>query len=408
MNSKIKSNFPIFDNHPDLVYLDNGATTQKPQSVIDAISNYYENSNANVHRGIYDLSEESTEIYEMSRDVVARFINAQSSKEVIFTGGTTDSINFVGYSWVWQNVFEGDTMLTTQMEHHANIIIWQQIAKYRTGVKLEYVSVKSNFELDLVDLEKKLSELKPKLLAITHVSNVLGTINPIKEIVEIKNRVSPDTRIFVDGAQAIAHIPVDVQELGVDFYVFSGHKMYAPMGTGVLWAKQEILEKEMSPFRFGGGMIVNVERDDSEWAELPDKFEGGTPNVAGAVGMVEAIRFILSIGWDKIINHEQELTRYALEKLSQMDNIKVFGPEAVESRIGVISFEIQDIHPHDIASILAENGVAVRAGHHCAHILARECLKTMATTRASLGVYNTKEDVERFDSGIKKVIKLFS
>lgn len=402
-----KNNFPIFTNNANLVYLDSGATTQKPQSVINSISNYYENSNANVHRGIYDLSEESTEIYEMSREVVAKFINAKSTKEIIFTGGTTDSINMVGYSWIWSNIQEGDSILVTQMEHHANIIIWQQIAKYRTGVKFDFVNVNSNFELDLVDLEEKLLKYQPKIFALTHISNVLGTINPIKQIVEIKNRVSPNTRILLDGAQSIGHIPLDVQDLGIDFLAFSGHKMYGPMGIGVLWAKEEILNKEMSPFRFGGGMITDVGRNDSQWAELPEKFEGGTPNVAGAVGLAEAIIFILNHGWDNVVEHEKQLTQYLLSELKNIDSLRVFGPESIEKRAGVVTFEIEGIHPHDIASILAENGVAVRAGHHCAHILAKECLKTMATTRASLGVYNTMQDLDKLISGLSKVTKLF-
>lgn len=403
----IKNQFPLLINNPELAYLDNGATTQKPSSVIERVTKYYSEENANVHRGIYKLSEKSTEEYENARETVKSFINANSTKEIIFTSGTTDSINLVGYSWIWKNVFKGDTLLSTEMEHHSNIIQWQQAAKHKEGVNFELVKVTDNYELDLDDLKTKLEKFKPKLLALTHVSNVLGTINPIEEIVRIKNEVSPDTKILLDAAQSIPHMQVDVQKLGIDFMAFSGHKMYGPTGIGVLWAKEEILDKQMAPFRYGGGMITEVTKDDSKWAELPEKFEGGTPNMAGAVGLAEAIRFIEEIGWENIENHERELTKYTFEELSEIEEVTIFGPTDLSKRHGVFSIGINKIHPHDIAQILDEHNVAVRAGHHCCQILMKEVLRVPATTRISLGVYNTEEDVDRLVVGLKRVIEVF-
>lgn len=403
----LKNDFPIFKKYPELIYLDSAATSQKPSCVINRIVKFYHEENANVHRGIYTLSELATEEYENARKIVAKFINAKSLKEVIFTCGTTDSINLVGYSWIWKNVFENDTILTTEMEHHSNFIPWQQAIKYKSKVALKLIKVTKSYEIDLTDLEMKLTKSKPKLLAITHVSNVLGTINPIKKIVEIKNRVSPNTRILVDGAQSIAHIPVDVYDLGIDFFVFSGHKLYGPTGIGVLWAKQEILEDEMSPFRYGGGMIQNVEVEDSTWADLPEKFEGGTPNIAGAIGLAEAIGYVNSISMNQILKHEQKLTEYALSKLDKISGIQIFGPPKIDNRIGVISLSLDNLHPHDIAQVFDGQGIAVRAGHHCNQILMKQVLKVSATTRISLGIYNTIEDIDKLCTGILKVKKIF-
>lgn len=402
----LKSKFPIFEKYPNLVYLDSAATTQKPKEVIERIVKYYTEENSNVHRGIYKLSEKATEEFENARETVAKFINAKTAKEVIFTSGTTDSINFVSNSWNNPNI-QNEYILTTQMEHHSNFIPWQQRMKTRGENPLVLVNVDKEIKLDLEDLKKKLEKYKPKLLTLTHVSNVTGVINPIKQIVEIKNKISPKTRILIDCAQSIAHIPVDVQELEVDFIVFSGHKMYAATGTGVLWARLEILENELKPFRFGGGMIQDVKIEDSTWAEIPEKFEGGTPNIEGAISIAEAVKFIINIGFDEIIKHEAELCNYALDKLNELSEVTIIGPNTIEERTGVISITVKGVHPHDVAQILDEDDVAVRAGHHCNQILMKYVLKIPATTRISMGVYNEKEDIDRLIEGLKMVIKMF-
>ncbi len=402
----MKSHFPIFDRRKNLVYLDNAATTQKPQEVIDRIVEYYERENSNVHRGIYALSECATDEFERARETVAYFINAKS-KEIVFSGGATDSINMVAYSWIWLNVKKGDTIVSTQMEHHSNFIPWQQACKYKDGVNFEIVKVGDDYRLDLSDLEEKLKEFKPKLLALTHASNLLGTINPVKKIIEIKNKISPNTRVLVDGAQAVGHFPVDVQDLGCDFYAFSGHKMYGPMGIGVLWAKEEMLRNEMSPFRYGGGMIRDVEEKDGIWADIPEKMEGGTPNVVGASGLGEACKFILRIGWDNILEHERDLTAYTIEQLNGLEKVKIMGPNNLEDRLGVISFIIPGIHPHDISEIVDKEKVAIRAGHHCAQMLTKKVLKVPATARISLAMYNDKSDIDKLIVGLKKAMDLF-
>jgi cysteine desulfurase/selenocysteine lyase len=403
-----KADFPIFKTYPDLVYLDSAATTQKPQSVIDRIVKYYSSENANVHRGIYQLSELATKEYENARKEVAKFINADPS-EVIFTAGATDSINLVGYSWIWLNVFEKDTILTTEMEHHSNFIPWQQAAKYKKEVKFEVVKVnKDDNTLDMEDLKTKFELYKPKIFAFCITSNTTGVINNIKEIVSLKNTYSPETLILVDAAQGAAHIKIDVKDLDIDFLAFSGHKMYGPTGIGVLWAHKELLENHMSPFRLGGGMITNVEINDSQWAELPDKFEGGTPNIEGAIGLAEAIKYINQIGFDNIINHEKELSEYTLENLRKVDKLEIIKPYDINKKLGVFSIHLPGVHPHDIAQILDESNICVRAGHHCTQILMKNVLKLPATTRISLGIYNSKEDIDRLVEALEKVKRVFN
>ncbi|MBP9758388.1 SufS family cysteine desulfurase [Candidatus Dojkabacteria bacterium] len=402
----LKSKFPIFETYPNLVYLDSAATTQKPDEVIKRIVKYYNEENSNVHRGIYKLSEKATAEYENARATVAQFINAKSAEEIIFTSGTTDSINFVSHCWNNENGL-GEYIITTQMEHHSNFIPWQQRVKFKSQNPLMLVDVDIELRLNLEDLKVKLEKYIPKLLTLTHVSNVTGVINPIKQIVELKNKISPKTRILIDCAQSIAHIPVDVQDLGVDFIVFSGHKMYAATGTGILWAKSEVLENELQPYRYGGGMIQDVEIEDSTWAEIPGKFEGGTPNIEGAISIAEAVKFIKNIGFEEINKHEAELCNYALTKLSKLSEITIIGPKTIEERTGVISISLDGVHPHDVAQILDEDNIAVRAGHHCNQILMKYVLKIPATTRISFGVYNDKEDIDRLIEGLEKVIKIF-
>ena len=400
-------NFPLLKKNKKLHYLDSAATTHKPKEVVDRIKKFYTHENANVHRGIYDLSEHATQMYEEARKSIANFVHAKSEREIIFTSGTTDSINLVGYSWIWKNVFEGDTLLTSQMEHHSNFIPWQQAAKRKEHVSFEVVKLTDNYQLDLDDLEAKFKAHQPKLFAITHISNTLGTVNPIKEIVAIKERVSPHTRILIDGAQAVSHIPVDVQDLGVDFYAFSGHKMYGPTGIGVLWAREEILTDTMSPYRYGGGMIRSVNISDSTWADLPEKFEGGTPNIAGAIGLNSAVEFIEKIGFSQIQSHEHTLIDYFFKKLDSYEHISLHGLKASKERIGVFSLTIPGVHPHDIAQILSNNNVAVRAGHHCTQILMRDVLNVVATIRVSFGIYTKKNDIDAFFKGIEDVFRLF-
>ncbi|MBD3363363.1 SufS family cysteine desulfurase [Candidatus Dojkabacteria bacterium] len=402
-----KKDFPIFKNNPNLVYLDSGATSQKPQSVIDRLKKYYEYENANVHRGIYELSENATQEYEKTRNIVKEFINANSEKEIIFTGGTTDSINFVAYSWLLRNVTKGDTVLSTQMEHHSNLVPWQQICKMRTDVNFDLIKVRDNFKLDLSDIQNKIKKFKPILFSFTHVSNVLGTINPVKKIIEIVKKHSPDTRILLDSAQGIPHLPVDVQDLGVDFVAFSGHKVYGPTGIGVLWAKEEILVKEMIPFRYGGGMIRVVNSDDSIWAEIPEKYEAGTPNIADAIGLGEALKYVSEVGYKKIIKHENEIKEYAYARLKEIPELTLFGPDILKNRQGVFSFDLEGVHSHDIAQILADEGVAVRAGHHCCQVLMKSVLDVQATTRASIGIYNDEDDIDKLIRALKKVIGIF-
>ena len=437
--NEIKQDFPILKrrvNGKQLVYLDSAATSQKPQQVIDALVDYYQNHNANIHRGVHTLGDESTKLYEQARKTVADFIGAGDPEELIFVRNTTEAINLVAYSWGRDNIKEGDEILLTEMEHHSNIIPWQLVAA-RQKAKLKYVNVDREGEIDLQDFLRKLSP-RTKIVAVTHVNNFLGTINPIKEIAEIirnqkteirKQKTENNKRLrpssfglrplfLVDGAQAVPHMPVNVKDLGCDFYAFSGHKMYGPMGIGCLWGKRGILEA-MPPFLTGGGMINTVSFKETTFTDLPDKFEAGTPDVAGAVGLAAAVKYLKNIGMENVRKHEMELTEYAIDKLckglafaGQRPGliIQIFGPADVEQRGGLIAFTVKvngkEIHAHDVAQILDSQGVAVRSGHHCVMPMHTK-LGLAATARVSFGIYNTKEDIDKLVSALKKVPQIF-
>ncbi|WP_077597276.1 cysteine desulfurase [Oceanobacillus kimchii] len=397
----IKQQFPILNQevngHP-LVYLDSSATSQKPLSVIEAVEAYYKENNSNVHRGVHTLGTRATDQYEGSREKVRSFINADSTKEIIFTRGTTTSINIVASSYARMNVGPGDEIVITQMEHHSNLIPWQQVAK-ATGASLVYLPLQEDGTITIEDAKKTITG-QTKIVAMAHVSNVLGTINPIKEIAAIAHQ--HDAIMVVDGAQGAPHMKVDVKDLDCDFYAFSGHKMCGPTGIGVLYGKQHLLEN-MEPIEFGGEMIDFVNLYDSTWKELPWKFEGGTPIIAGAIGLGAAIDFLEDIGHQEIVDHENELAAYALKQMRTIDGLSIYGPE---QRAGLVTFNLDDVHPHDTATVLDAEGIAVRAGHHCAQPLMK-WLNVSATARASFYLYNSKEDVDRLVEGLLKTKEYF-
>ncbi|MCD9022826.1 cysteine desulfurase [Cohnella silvisoli] len=398
----LKAEFPILhqdiNGHP-LVYLDNAATTQKPRSVIEAVKRYYEWDNANVHRGVHTLGSRATDAYEGAREKVARFLNAPASRQIIFTRGTTTALNIVASGYARQTLREGDEIVITPMEHHSNLIPWQQAAK-ATGATLKYIPLQPDGTITLEDVEATVTE-RTKIVAITYVSNVLGTINPIAKIAEIAHRKG--AIIVVDGAQSTPHLKVDVQALDIDFYALSGHKMCGPTGIGALYGKAQLLER-MEPVEFGGEMIDFVELYDSTWKELPWKFEGGTPMIAGAVGLGAAIDFLEQIGLHNIDQHEKKLTRYAMERLSDIEGLTIYGPR--EERAGLVTFNLGDVHPHDVATVLDTEGIAVRAGHHCCQPLMR-WLQVSATARASFYLYNTEQDVDRLAESLVKTKEFF-
>ncbi len=402
---KIKQDFPIFNqkiNDETLVYLDNAATSQIPKFVEEKVRDFNEKERANVHRGVHALGLRATNQYESSRQKVANFIGANNAKEVIFISGCTDSLNLVAASFGEQNIQAGDEILVSIMEHHSNLLPWQQLAK-RKQAKLNFIEINSDGLLDIENLKSKINS-KTKIVALTHVSNVLGTINPIKELTDLAHEKG--AIVVVDGAQAVGHFPIDVAELNVDFYAFSGHKMFAPTGIGVLYGKKDLLDK-MLPYRLGGEMIANVTREGATWAEVPYKFEAGTPNIAGAIGLGAAIDYLQSLDFDLIQKHEQELTSYALEKLKNISGLTIYGPQKSNGRIGVISFNLKNIHPHDLATALDLNGIEVRAGHHCAQPLMAS-LNTESTVRASLSIYNTKDDIDKLVSSLHEAKEFFS
>jgi cysteine desulfurase/selenocysteine lyase len=398
----LKAEFPILhqdiNGHP-LVYLDNAATTQKPRSVIEAIKRYYEWDNANVHRGVHTLGSRATDAYEGAREKVARFLNAASTREIIFTRGTTTALNIVASGYARQTLREGDEIVITPMEHHSNLIPWQQAAK-ATGATLKYIPLQPDGTITLADVEATVTE-RTKIVSITYVSNVLGTVNPIAKIAEIAHRKG--AIIVVDGAQSTPHLKVDVRALDVDFYAFSGHKMCGPTGIGALYGKEQILER-MEPIEFGGEMIDFVELYDSTWKELPWKFEGGTPMIAGAVGLGAAIDFLEQVGLSNIDQHEKKLTRYAMDRLSSIEGLTIYGPR--EERAGLVTFNLGDVHPHDVATVLDTEGIAVRAGHHCCQPLMR-WLQVSATARASFYLYNNEQDVDRLVEALVKTKEFF-
>jgi len=401
---KLREDFPILKikvRGKRFVYLDSAATTQKPVQVIEAINNYYKNFNSNVHRGVYFISEEATRLYEEARMKVSRFINAESPRTIVFTRNATEAINLVAYSWGRKNIKEGDEIILTEMEHHSNLVPWQILAKEKNA-KLKFIPVKEDGTLQLEKLQELFTP-KSKILAITHVSNVLGTINPIKEIVEFTHKNG--TLVLVDGAQSVPHIPVDVKDLGCDFLAFSGHKMLGPMGIGVLYGKEKILE-EMEPFLGGGEMISQVWLERATWNEIPWKFEAGTPNVEGAIGLGSAIDYLKKIGMENIEKRERELTAYAMERLKEIDGIRIYGPKNPELKSGVISFNLENIHPHDVGTILDQEGIAVRVGSHCAQpLMAKFGVSSMV--RASFYIYNIEEEIDIMISALKKVKEIF-
>ncbi len=399
----IKQDFNILDqlvNDEPLVYLDNAATTQKPTVVLEALRSYYETDNANVHRGVHTLAERATSQYEVSRQLVADFIKAKSSKEVIFTRGTTTSLNWV-VRFAEQVLTAGDEVLVSVMEHHANIIPWQQVCQ-KTGAKLVYAYLKHG-QLDMTDLAQKLTP-KTKFVSLAHVSNVLGCVNPIKEIAELVH--ANGAYLVVDGAQSIPHMPIDVQELDCDFFAFSAHKMYGPTGLGILYGKEELLH-QMEPIEFGGEMIDFVYEQSATWKGLPWKFEAGTPHIAGAIGLAAAVSYLQDIGMTEVQAHEADLVAYILPKLRAIEGLTLYGPEQPENRAGVIAFNLDGLHPHDLATALDYEGVAVRAGHHCAQPLL-SYLNVSATVRASFSLYNTREDCDRLVDAILKAKEFFN
>jgi cysteine desulfurase/selenocysteine lyase len=400
--NKYKEDFPILNttsNGHRLVYLDSAATAQKPNAVIDAVAAYYREANANPHRGNYDLSIRATEIYEQSREVIKNFIGAEKSEEIIFTKNTTESFNLLAYSYGMNYIGEGDEIVISIAEHHSNLVPWQQVAKAK-GAILKYLYLNSDGVIDDAEIESKITE-KTKLVSVTHVSNVLGTISPVDKIVRKAHSVG--ALVALDCAQSIPHFKVDVKELGVDFAAFSGHKMMAPMGVGVLYGRAELLDK-MPPFLTGGDMIEYVYEQSATFAPLPQKFEAGTQNVGGALGIAEAARYIEKIGYSNIAKVESEIVQYAVKRLAELPYLTIYGDQNGGNRCGVISFNIQDAHPHDVASILDAGGIGIRAGHHCAQPLMRY-LDVNATCRASFYFYNTLEDVDILVDNLKTVRK---
>ncbi|MFB8435449.1 cysteine desulfurase [Enterococcus durans] len=401
---KIRQDFPILFqevNDEPLVYLDNAATTQKPKAVLDALKDYYEHENANVHRGVHTLAERATHSYEAAREKVRSFINASETAEVLFTRGTTTSLNWVARSFGEQFIHEGDEILISYMEHHSNVIPWQQLAK-KTGASLKYIELTEEGFLDM-EKAKELINSNTKIVSIAHVSNVLGVINPVEELAQMIHEQGGI--LVVDGAQSTPHMAIDVQQIDCDFFAFSGHKMCGPTGIGVLYGKRKWLE-QMEPVEFGGEMIDFVELYDSTWKELPWKFEAGTPNIAGAIALGHAIDYLEAIGMENIHHYEEELVAYVLPKLQQIEGLTIYGPQDPAKRTGVIAFNLDGLHPHDVATALDMEGVAVRAGHHCAQPLLKY-LQVAATARASFYFYNTKQGADRLVDAILATKEFF-
>ena len=400
-NYDIRKDFSILNNQ-NIVYLDSGATTQKPKQVIEAIDNYYDSANANPHRGAYKLSIKATEVYDEARQKVSNFINANSPEEIVFTRNATESINLIAYSYGLNNLKQNDKIVLSIMEHHSNLVPWQYVSK-KTGAILEYMYLNQDGEIPLDEINNKIVP-GVKIVGITHVSNVLGTINPVKEIA--KKAHSVGAVVVVDASQSAPHIKVDVKELDADFLVFSGHKMLSPLGIGVLYGKKELLEK-MPPFLYGGDMIEYVYEQSATYAPVPTKFEAGTQNVGGAVGLSSAIDYLNNIGMENVEKIEKELISYAMEKLSELDFISIYGPKDLNKHAGVISFNVNGVHPHDVSSILDSLGVCIRSGNHCAQPLLRY-MGLDSTCRASFYIYNTKEDVDRLIVALLKTKEIFA
>lgn len=416
----LKKDFPIFKNNPKLVYLDSSATSLKPKSVIDKSTQYYEKYSANIHRGIYNLSEKASKEYEDTRVIVANFINANRKEEIVFTRNATESINLIASTLGYQIIDQGDEIVTTIMEHHANFVPWQQLVHQTKGV-LKVISINDHFELSVIkkserrgandkfeiDLTGVITN-KTKIFAISYVSNTLGTINPVKELIKEAKKINPKIITVVDAAQAVPHLKIDVQKLGCDFLVFSSHKMLGPTGVGVLWGRCELLDS-MPPYQFGGDMIREVRLDSTVFNEVPHKFEAGTPNIAGVIALKEAIYYLDDLGFEKIREHEKKLTMHATRRLSEefSDQMIFYGPRHIEYMAGILTFTMKGIHPHDIAQVLNDDKVAVRSGHHCTMPLHR-AMGVIATTRASFYIYNDEDDVDKLIKGLKRAIKIFS
>lgn len=404
--NKIRNDFPILTrkiNGKPFVYLDNASTTQKPSSVINKIVNYYSFYNSNIHRAVYDIAEESTNAYELTRLKISKFINASSPQEIIFTRNATEAINLVAYSWGRKNIQKGDVIILSEQEHHSNIVPWQILAKEKNA-QLKYLKIGETGNLNLHELESSLDDNKNiKLISLSHMSNALGNIIPIDKIIDLAHIHS--IPVLVDGAQSVPHLKTDVRALDCDFLAFSAHKMLGPTGVGILYGKKNLLQ-EMDPFICGGDMIKEVHKENTFFNDLPYKFEAGTPNIADVIGFSSALDYLNEIGMDNVRNHEIELTKYALEKMSELKHIKVYGDANLQNRGGIISFNLGDIHPHDLATILNEHGIAIRSGHHCAQVL-MEKLEVSATSRVSFYIYNTKEEINIFISALGEAIKLF-
>ena len=394
----MKEDFPLLKEN--VIYLDSAATSQKPFCVINSISNYYKTINANPHRGAYDLSVKSTTVYDNAHEIVKKFINAKSRKEIVFTKNATESLNLIAYSYGLDNLNEGDEIVISIMEHHSNLVPWQEICKKKKAI-LKYMYINEDYEISDNELEKITD--KTKIVGITHVSNVSGTINDVKKIIEVSHK--HNAKVVVDASQSIAHMKIDVQQMDADFLVFSSHKMYGPMGIGVLYGKEELLSS-MTPFIMGGDMIEYVYEEDTTYAELPQKFEAGTQNVEGAVGLVEAIKYINSIGYDKIQNHERELLKYAREELEKLDFLDLYYPKNIDHHSSVISLNIKGVHPHDASSILDTMHIALRSGNHCAQPYLRS-LNIDSTLRMSIAIYNDKKDIDELIKALIKVNDMF-
>jgi cysteine desulfurase/selenocysteine lyase len=401
----VRNDFPILSrlvNGKPLVYLDNAATSHKPRQVIDALVDYYERYNSNVHRGVHTLSVEATEHYEEARGKVARFINAPEPEHVIWVRNTTEAINLVAKTWAKANVHAGDEILVTEMEHHSNLVPWQQLAAEQ-GATLKFIALDDDYKLDLSDLDSLLTP-KTRIVAITHMSNVLGTITPVEQLIEAAHRVG--AVVLLDAAQSVPHLPIDVQKLGCDFLAFSGHKMLAPTGIGCLYVRGELLD-EIEPFLYGGEMVLAVTFETASWAPLPMRFEAGTPNIADAIGMGAAVDYLQALGMDNVRQHEVAITRYAVERFRELEEVTTFGTADIEMRGGVVSFYLDSVHPHDLGQVLDSHGIAIRTGHHCAMPLVRSRLHVPATARASFYLYNTESEVDALIDGLKATMDYF-
>ncbi len=403
---RVREDFPILErkvNGVPLVYLDNAATSQKPASVIKALVDYYEGYNANVHRGAHTLAMEATIAYEEAREKVARFINAPSPENIVFVRNTTEAINLVAHTWAMDNLGEGDRIVATEMEHHSNLVPWQHVARVKGG-ELKLMAVGADYTLDLSDLDDLLAP-SARLVALTHVSNVLGTITPVKQVAAAAHEAG--ARVLVDGAQSVPHMPVDVQDIGCDFFAFSGHKMLGPTGIGALYISPDVID-EVQPFLRGGEMVLEVTYDDASWAPAPMKYEAGTPNIADAIALGAAVDYLTCLGMENVREHETAITRYALERFKELEDVETYGPTDLSVRGGVVSFYMSEVHPHDISQVLDSYGVAIRAGHHCAMPLVRSKLHVPATARASFYLYNTEEEVDVLIAGLKQTMEYFS